>query len=47
MDQSLSKNKYFSVIVDTDGTACVTAAFSFGLDTATRNYRIHAIQYDR
>jgi hypothetical protein len=35
------------VIVDTDGTTCVTAAFSFGLDTATRNYRIHAIQYDR
>merc|ERR1719418_53134 len=35
------------MIVDTDGTTCVTAAFSFGLDTATRNYRIHAIQYDR
>jgi hypothetical protein len=35
------------MIVDTDGAACVTAAFSFGLDTATRNYRIHAIQYDR
>merc|ERR1712037_913798 len=34
-------------IVDTDGAACVTAAFSFGMDTATRNYRIHAIQYDR
>merc|ERR1719464_1843272 len=35
------------MIVDTDGAACVTAVFSFGLDTATRNYRIHAIQYDR
>jgi len=35
------------MIVDTDGAACVTAAFSFGMDTATRNYRIHAIQYDR
>merc|ERR1711990_325936 len=35
------------MIVDTDGAMCVTAAFSFGLDTATRNYRIHAIQYDR
>merc|ERR1712203_506359 len=35
------------LIVDTDGAACVTAAFSFGMDTATRNYRIHAIQYDR
>jgi len=35
------------MIVDTDGAACVTAAFSFGIDTATRNYRIHAIQYDR
>lgn len=35
------------MIVDTDGAACVTAAFSFGLDTTTRNYRIHAIQYDR
>lgn len=35
------------MIVDTDGSACVTAAFSFGSDTATRNYRIHAIQYDR
>ena len=37
----------FSVIVDTDGSTCVTAAFSFGLDSATRNYQIHAIQYDR
>jgi len=35
------------LIVDTDGVECVTAAFSFGLDAATRNYRIHAIQYDR
>jgi len=35
------------LIVDTDGAACVTAAFSFGLDSATRNYRIHVIQYDR
>jgi len=35
------------LIVDTDGAACVTAAFSFGLDTATRNYKIHVIQYDR
>jgi len=34
------------MIVDTDGTACVTAAFSFGSDTTTRNYKIHAIQYD-
>merc|ERR1711997_1015611 len=35
------------MIVDTDGAACVTAVFSFGSDTTTRNYRIHAIQYDR
>jgi len=35
------------MIVDTDGATCVTAAFSFGSDTTTRNYRIHAIQYDR
>jgi len=35
------------LIVDTDGAACVTAAFSFGLDAITRNYRIHAIQYDK
>merc|ERR1712008_48641 len=34
------------MIVNTDGTACVTAAFSFGSDTTTRNYKIHAIQYD-
>merc|ERR1739838_454794 len=35
------------LFVDTDGSSCVTAAFSFGSDTTTRNYRIHAIQYDR
>merc|ERR1719418_194960 len=35
------------MFVDTDGSSCVTAAFSFGSDTTTRNYRIHAIQYDR
>jgi len=35
------------MFVDTDGSSCVTAAFSFGSDSTTRNYRIHAIQYDR
>jgi len=35
------------MIVDTDGTTCVTATFSYGLMTQTRNYEIHVIQYDR
>jgi len=33
------------MIVDTDGTACVTALFSYGLDSVTRAYTIHVIQY--
>jgi len=35
------------MIVDTDGTTCVTATFSFGLANQQRNYEIHVIQYDR
>jgi len=33
------------MIVDTDGTACVTALFSYGLDSVARAYTIHVIQY--
>jgi hypothetical protein len=33
------------MIVDTDGTTCVTALFSFGLETSSRSYTIHALQY--
>jgi len=33
------------MIVDTDGTTCVTASFSFGLETSSRSYTIHALQY--
>lgn len=35
------------MIVETDGTRCVTAVFSFGMAAATRGYDIHVIQYDR
>lgn len=35
------------MVVDTDGTTCVKATFSFGGDTVMRNYNIHVIQYDR
>jgi len=35
------------MIVDTDGTSCVTASFSFGAATTTRSYTIHVIQYER
>lgn len=35
------------MIVDTDGTECVTALFSYGLDTVSRAYTIHVTQYDR
>ena len=38
--------KLFSVIVDTDGTECVTALFSYGLDAVSRAYTIHVTQYD-
>jgi len=34
------------LFVDTDGSQCVTAAFSFGGDSSTRSYNIHVIQYD-
>jgi len=33
------------MIVDTDGTTCVTALFSYGLDSVARAYTIHVIQY--
>jgi hypothetical protein len=33
------------MIVDTDGTTCVTASFSYGLETTSRSYTIHALQY--
>merc|ERR1711981_661633 len=35
------------VIVDTDGTGCVTAVFAFGMGNAMRSYEIHVIQYNR
>jgi len=35
------------MIVDTDGTTCVTAVFSFGRAAANRGYDIHVTQYDR
>jgi hypothetical protein len=35
------------MIVDTDGTSCVTASFSYGAATTTRSYTIHVIQYER
>jgi len=35
------------MIVDTDGTECVTALFSYGLGAVSRNYQIHVTQYDR
>jgi len=35
------------MIVDTDGTSCVTASFSFGAATTTRSYTIHVIQYEK
>jgi len=35
------------MIVETDGTTCVTATFSFGLANQNRNYEIHVIQFDR
>jgi len=35
------------MIVDTDGTECVTALFSYGLDAVSRAYTIHVTQYDR
>jgi len=34
------------MIVDTDGTECVTALFSYGLDAVSRAYTIHVTQYD-
>lgn len=35
------------VILDTDGTACVTATFGFGAGNAMRSYDIHITQFDR
>jgi len=35
------------MIVDTDGTECVTAFFSYGLEAVSRAYTIHVTQYDR
>jgi len=35
------------MIVDTDGTGCVTALFSFGMGATMRNYEIHVTQFDR
>jgi len=34
------------MIVDNDGSSCVTAAFLFGGDTFSRSYNIHVTQYD-
>merc|ERR1712038_619761 len=33
------------IFVDTDGTTCVKASFSYGAGTATRQYSIHATQF--
>jgi len=35
------------MIVDTDGSQCVTAAFMFGGDSSSRSYTIHVTQYDQ
>jgi len=35
------------MIVDTDGSKCVTAMFSYGAATNTRSYVIHVLQYHR
>merc|ERR1719270_1684410 len=34
------------MIVDSDGSSCVTALFTFGAGTVNRRYTIHVIQYD-
>jgi len=34
------------MIVDSDGSSCVTALFTFGTGTVNRRYTIHVIQYD-
>merc|ERR1719230_1215450 len=34
------------MIVDSDGTSCVTALFTFGGGTVNRRYTIHVIQYE-
>ena len=34
------------MILDTDGTACVKAVFSYGSATTSRTYEIHVTQYD-
>jgi len=34
------------MIVDTDGSSCVTALFSWGQATQSRSYTIHVIQYE-
>merc|ERR1719270_92221 len=34
------------MILDTDGSSCVTALFTFGGGTVNRRYTIHVIQYD-
>jgi len=34
------------MIVDSDGSSCVTALFSFGLAAVNRRYTIHVIQYE-
>ena len=33
------------MIVDTDGTTCVKASFSFGGDAITRQYEVRVLQY--
>ena len=35
------------MIVDTDGTNCVTASFVFGGDSVERQYDIRVLQYER
>jgi len=40
------ENKGQHMILDTDGTACVKAVFSYGSATTSRTYEIHVTQYD-
>ena len=38
---------YVTVIVDADGEKCITAGFTFGAASVTREYEIRVLQYDR
>ena len=38
---------YIAVIVDADGEKCITAGFTFGFASVTREYEIRVLQYHR